>query len=406
MNISGNARKDFLWNIVGTGCTAFTLTIILFMTIRINGVEEAGSVSLAFSLSLIFFPVGLYGGRFYQVTDVKNEFEDNVYILLRFMTTMFMPMLCGVFVLFGNYGKLTNRLLIFFTLIKMSESISDAFYGIIQKRNEFYIIGISFFYRFIIGVGLFVVINFVTYDISLAVLGMLFANFTCMVFYDFRKARYCVKWLFSRGMIEQLKKLAGKGFYLAIFSFIPILTINIPRFFLINIDDQAYLSIFNMPNTIFYMLVMLIMINPTLVHMSNSIQNNEAGVTKTIKRLILVVCGFTALSLILAYYIGTQILTIVFGIDFAGYRSVLLMSIINGALLGTVNIFVSVLNIMRRFIQEMTIYIICVFILLLFSVLTVGRYGLIAAITALLVYNATTLLLFGFCSLKNLRRRE
>ena len=172
MKIKSNVKKDFLWNFVGAVCNGLTFTAIVLVIIRINGIDEAGSASFAFSLALIFFSIGIYGGRFYQVSDVTNEFDDNTYILFRLATTMFIPILCGIFVLFGRYDKLTNTLLVIFTLIKMSQSISDAFYGVIQKENKFYIIGMSLFYRFIFGVGAFAVINFATRDIRPAALVM------------------------------------------------------------------------------------------------------------------------------------------------------------------------------------------------------------------------------------------
>ena len=408
MKMSGNLKKDFLWNIVGTVCSALTFTVIIIAVIRINGIDEAGSASFAFSLAMMFYFIGIYGGRFYQVSDVKNEFDDNTYIFFRLATTMFMPILCGAFALFGRYDKLTNTLLIIFTLIKMSESISDAFYGIIQKENKFYIVGMSLFYRFLFGVGSFTVINFATLDVRLAALVMLIVNLAYTVFYDLRKARYRIEWAFLRGMTQRLKNLAGKSLYLAIFSFVPILAINTPRFFMTIIDDQAYFSIFTIPTTLFNMIVVF-MVNPTLVHLSNRIHNNDASVAETIKRLALYVGAFAALSLILAYYIGTQVLTLIYGIDFAGYRRILLISVISGALSGLVYIFVVILNIMRRFIQQMRIYIICMLILFLSSFFTVGEHGLTAAIIVCLAYNATSLFLFGLyyaTDLKNSRARQ
>jgi len=403
MKITSNVKKDFLWNIIGSVCSALTFPVIIIVVIRFNGIDEAGSASFAFSLAMMFYSIGIYGGRFYQVSDVKNEFDDNTYILFRFTTTMFMPILCMAFMLLGNYDKLTNMLLIIFTLIKMSLSISDAFYGVIQKENKFYIIGMSLFYRFLFGIGFFAVINFATRDIRLAALVMFIANLACTVFYDFRKARHRVQLAFLHRMAPKLKNLAGKSLCLAIFLFAPILAMNIPRFFMAQIDDQAYFSIFTVPTTLFSMIVML-MINPTLVDLSNRIHNNDTSVAETIKRLILYVGVVAALALILAYYIGIQILTAVYGIDFAGYRNILLLSIISGALSGLAYIFILILNIMRRFVQVIQIYITCILILSLSSFFTVGEYGLIAAIFVYLAYNAVSLFLFGLYYVADLTR--
>jgi O-antigen/teichoic acid export membrane protein len=347
----------------------------------------------------------VYGGRFYQVTDAKNEFNDNTYIVFRLITTMFMPVLCVASVLFGNYDKLTNLLLVIFTLIKMSESISDAFYGIIQKNNKFYIIGISLFYKFLFGVGLFTVTNLATFDIRLAALAMLVVNLAWTIFYDFHKVRRRVQWVFLRGMIPKLKELARKSSYLAFFSFAPVFAMNIPRFFMTNIDDQAYFSIFVIPITLFGIIILLI-INPMLVPLSSRIQNNDSGITKTIIRMMLYVSAFAMFTLIIAWYIGIQVLTVVFGIDFADYRYILLISIISGALHGLAFIFIVILNIMRRFIQEMWIYIICISVLFLSSAITVKEYGLIAAIIVYSVYNAVSLFLFGLYYLQEARRQR
>ena len=64
-----NFKKCFIWNLLGTGFNAFNSLFFLIIVTRINGLENAGIFTIAFSTACILYAVGLYSGRIYQVTE-------------------------------------------------------------------------------------------------------------------------------------------------------------------------------------------------------------------------------------------------------------------------------------------------------------------------------------------------
>ena len=47
-----NIKKNFIWNMIGSVVNSFTSLIFLIIVTRINGVEQAGIFTFAFSISL------------------------------------------------------------------------------------------------------------------------------------------------------------------------------------------------------------------------------------------------------------------------------------------------------------------------------------------------------------------
>lgn len=78
-----NIKKDYLWNTIGVLAQNAISPLLLIVVTRLNGVDDSGLFSFAFSLALIFWAIGIWGGRTYQVSDVKHEFTPQSYIFVR-----------------------------------------------------------------------------------------------------------------------------------------------------------------------------------------------------------------------------------------------------------------------------------------------------------------------------------
>ena len=64
--------KNFIWNTIGIMLNSFNSLFFLIVVSRINGLNDAGIFSLAFSTALLLYTIGLYSGRMFQVTDIEN----------------------------------------------------------------------------------------------------------------------------------------------------------------------------------------------------------------------------------------------------------------------------------------------------------------------------------------------
>ena len=77
-----NFNKNFLWNIVGTTFNAFNSLFFLIIVTRINGTNDAGIFTLAYSTACILYVIGVYAGRIFQVTEREN-INNKEYIVNR-----------------------------------------------------------------------------------------------------------------------------------------------------------------------------------------------------------------------------------------------------------------------------------------------------------------------------------
>ena len=73
------SKKNFVWNMIGLTLNSFISLFYLIIITRINGIENTGIFSFLFTLSLILYTICLYGGRVYQVSDIKGEFNSQQY---------------------------------------------------------------------------------------------------------------------------------------------------------------------------------------------------------------------------------------------------------------------------------------------------------------------------------------
>ena len=77
-----NIKKDYLWNSLGSLLQSAISPVLLIIITRLNGIDDSGLFSFALSLSVVFWAVSLWGGRTYQVSDVKREFSSGGYVAL------------------------------------------------------------------------------------------------------------------------------------------------------------------------------------------------------------------------------------------------------------------------------------------------------------------------------------
>jgi hypothetical protein len=70
-------KKDYIWNSIGSFLQSAISPILLIVITRLNGVGDSGLFSFAMSLSVVFWAISLWGGRTYQVSDVKKEFSSD-----------------------------------------------------------------------------------------------------------------------------------------------------------------------------------------------------------------------------------------------------------------------------------------------------------------------------------------
>lgn len=353
-------RKNFIWNILGTGFNAFNSLFFMIAVTRINGVDNAGIFTIAFSTACIIYIVGVYAGRIYQVTEPDKSITDKEYIINRIITTVAMLILVILFSVIRGYDIFKSTVFLLLTTYKALEAFSDVIYGILQKNEKLDIAGKSLFFKSLISVIAFVAIDAITKNMIISIISIILVSVLILIFYDLKNG---IKYIDLKLPVkkENIIKIFKAGFFTFAISFLGMYVLNAPKYAIDSYLENNYQTIFGiivMPATVIG-LVAQFLIHPYL----NQIvalyeEKNLKGLNKLALKLIIYILGVGVISSISAYFLGTQVLGLIYGLDLSAYRLGLLIIIIASTLYTIGVIYSSILTTVRETFSQFIIYIV------------------------------------------------
>lgn len=352
------SRKNILWNIIGATTNAFNSLLFTIIVTRINGTNDAGIFTYAFATACLLYVIGVYLGRTYQVTDINEENTNNDYIYNRITTCVIMLILSILFVMIKNYDIYKATIIVSLCGFKCIEAFSEVFYGIIQKNEELYKVGISMTAKAILGVLIFLLIDVITKNLIFSCVSIIIVNILFLIFYDIKnskKAGLEIKKYNNKGNMRLLKI----GFLTFFLTFLGLYLINAPRYAIDDLSTNEIQTIFGiiiMPATFMGLLGQFI-IQPALTKFSNFMKNKEYEKLKniTIKILSLIII-LGIIVLVVAYFLGIPVLELVYGINLSPYFISFIIIMI-GAILYSIQVISSAILIsMRKILAQVIIY--------------------------------------------------
>lgn len=177
-------RKNFIWNIIGTGFNAFNSLFFMIIVTRINGVDNAGIYTIAYSTACILYMIGIYAGRIYQVTENNKNITNKDYILNRVISCGAIFFISIFFVMIRGYDLYKSSIFIILALYKALEAFSDVLYGIFQKNDYLDKAGKSCFIKAVISVIIFAIVDIITKNLVLACSSIVIIYVVVIIFYD------------------------------------------------------------------------------------------------------------------------------------------------------------------------------------------------------------------------------
>lgn len=232
--------KNFVWHTIGTTLNSFLSLFLLVNVTRINGLEASGNFSFIFTLTLILQLVSNFGGRIYQISDLKEEFSFQEYLGSRLKTTIISIILlmlgCFLFKFDNNLIILAAILMIF----RIIETFSDVFYGEFQKKEHLNFVGVSLTLKSLLVLISFLIANLLTKNLYISSFSMVIAAFIVFITYDLYKINQIKKVFFAFN-----NKIYLKSKYIFLFSLLTLILLNVPRFiakYTLNSDEMPYLE--------------------------------------------------------------------------------------------------------------------------------------------------------------------
>lgn len=388
-----NLKRDYFWNSIGVFLQNATSPLLLIAITRINGIDTSGLFSFAFAISIVLFAFGLWGGRLYQVSDAKREFDHRSYIVARMILAVAMVVAAILFTLVNNYDIYKTSVIIILVGYKAIESIADSIYGVLQVHNGLSYVGKSLIYKSVLGLVLFVLVDIVTGNIILSSLTLVFVNIVFVLLYDTRLASKLDDIKIKSSLV---KRYIRDGFTIlkrtaVIFAvtFLATFSINIPRYFIDKYDtDQiGYFGIIAMPITLIAIFMSFIL-QPNIVNLTRMYAHAKYDdFKKVINKVMNITFGFGVAVALGTFFVGVPLLNLIFGVDFSQHKTELMIMIIGGITNAFVAIFIIILTIMRKFKAQFYALLFTNVILVLASMILVERYGIMAGVSLFAVAN-------------------
>lgn len=351
-----NIKRNFFWNSLGSTFASFNSLFFFIIVTRFNGVNLAGLFSFSFSLATVFWVIGNYSGRVFQITEHREDILDVDYLYNRYVTIFFMIIALIIYCLLKGYSLYKVFLILILASWKITEIIGEVFYAVIQKNHELHIVGKSLFYKAIISLLLFFAIDYLTHNILISSVVLIFVNIFVLLVYDFRNAKLSLKRQFD---FSKMIFLLKSGFSVFGFTFLTLYLINVSKFAIDLYYTDNYQTIFTillMPATI-VVLFGQYLVQPFLYKLKSEYRDSLQNFTRLIVYLTLGVLFLGGLSFLVAYFLGIYFLELVYGLPLIKYKNCLLIIMTGGGLYGGAVVFSTALTTMRKTFPQLLVFL-------------------------------------------------
>lgn len=397
-------RKNFIWNLTGTTVNALTSLFYMIIVTRINGLDQAGIFSFAFSNSCVLVVVGMYMGRTYQINDIR--FSDQVFIQSRKITCLFMLMISLVMIMIYRYPLEQASVFLSWILYKMMEAFSDVLYGVLHKNDRLDYVGQSLMLKGILSVVLFVSIDVILKNILLASLGACAAMLSVTLLWDYRYYRkYRQKegrWSAAECMI-----VLKEGAFVCATTLMSTYLVNASKYAIETSgtdSEQAVYGILAMPATAM-VLAGQYLIQPLLMKVSYLYRQREGKrLVKTVLLMGMALTGVGMFGILCAATIGIPFLNIIYGVDLIAYRTDLVIIMCGALAYGCATILINVLTIMEKTKIQTACFAFISVVVLLLSGNVVKAAGIRGAVLVYFFSMLSAFVLMLFVTIRTIKK--
>lgn len=394
-------RDSYIWNMIGSMLMAFQSVIMLMILTRTLGLLEAGIFTIAYANANLFLTIGKYGMRYFQVSDVKNQFHFSEYRMSRIITSAAMMLVSVVYVIYAassnGYSKEKTMVILWMCLFKLVDVAEDVFHGLFQRKNRLDVASRLMTVRLavttlVFGLGLILLKNLLTsLIITTIITAILFVIFTSMTYRHFNVEKAVIDW-------KNVFLLLKLCFPLFAGSFLSFYIGNAPKYAIDSMltdELQACYGFIAMPVFVIGLLNNFIF-NPMLYHMS--VLWSERRVKAFVKKTLIqsaIIGGLTLICIAGAYVLGIPVLSWLYNTDLSGYRPELLILLLGGGFLGLSGLLNAVITIIRYQKSLMWGYAVVGLLAYAFSNVIVERYKMMGASVLYMVLMGILCLVFG-----------
>lgn len=402
-------KKDYIWNTAAGLINASEAVVMSMAVTRMTGLADAGMLTMAFAVGNLMMPIGKFGVRNFQVTDVENRFPFSVYLKARFATVLLMLLAVGGYLGYAvtqlGYSGDKVRVIFAVCMIYVVEAMEDVLWGYYQHRNRLYVGARMFCFRWISILAVFFVMLYATKNLGLALLVCLgvsagvFLALACLSFHRFGVPEdRPLDAAAQKGELREILSLLKQVFPLFGISILAFYENNAPKYAIdacLTDEIQACYSFVAMPVFVIGLLNNFVY-QPTLVPMAAEWEEGKREAFKRrIVRQFLIIGGIAAVCILGAFFLGIPVLSLLYHTDLSAYKAELMILLAASVFLAASGYQSVVLTIMRC--QKALLWPHCIVSACAAAALgsVVGKFGTMGAACGYLLLMILLCLLYG-----------
>ncbi len=398
--------RDFIWNTIGAGSWGLVLPIVSMVATQLVGAEQAGMVTMAFTIGLLLMFVGNFGVRTYQVSDIDETYSFNDYQISRWFTCVVMILVGMIYCWIRGYGAEMFTICMGIFVYRMVDGLADVYEGRLQQMDKMYLAGISQAFRSIFSLVVFCIALLISFNAAVASVAMAIAAGVTFII-----VTYPLSLLETprsrKASLKSVLKLIQSTFPLFLAIFLFNLIDAMPRFVMESMlpyDNQLYYYALYFPAQGILMTVQLVY-KPLLVRMAG-VWHDSAKRRRfdlILVGILLVVIAITVVTEIIMMWIGLPILSFLYGLDFEEFRGLLAIMIAAGGVVAAVDFLYQVITVMRRQRDVTALYLVTFGFSIFVPILLIGFTGLPGAMLSYLIVESIlfVLLVWEYLRIRN-----
>ena len=401
-------KQAVLWNTAANLISAVASVVLLLFVTRVNGTSEAGIFSIGYSTAQMLYPIGQFGMRNFQASDVQQRYKQSDYIASRVISCVIMMVVAFGFVLVKGYYAEKAAVLILMCLLKVTDSVDDVFGGYYQLNKRLDIGGKMQFCRIVLYIIVFLVIILTTKSTVIACAGAVVAATIELVYVIsiVRKKFPEVRPVFRA---ERLKRLMLSCLPLCIGAFLIIYMGNAPKYAIDTYMASEYQAIYNyvfMPCYIICLFVQFVL-QPLIVKMSTLwVKKEMKGFKKICGMIFALTVVLSAIIIVGGHFIGSYILGWLYGVDLRMYKIELTILLVGGAFYAIAIIIQTMLTIMRHQKYIIVGFILSSIIITIFAPIWVRTDGIMGAAWSYVLAAAVLFVVLLVCYIVGLQKEK
>ncbi|HEY7335880.1 MAG TPA: oligosaccharide flippase family protein [Bryobacteraceae bacterium] len=392
-------RRSFLWTFAGNVAYAGHQALILVVLARLSTPQIVGRYTLALAITAPIVLLANLGLRVVQATDTSDEFRFGDYLALRLIMAGAAFLVIAAVTLASGYSRESAKIVLAVGIAKFIESISDIFFGLMQKHERMKYISTSMMIKGPLTLLAMAGIVYWTASLFAAVVGICAVWLSLLLLYDMANVRRFLSHA-SQAMPHgwsTIGRLARRAFPLGVVSFLVSANWNVSRYFLERSHGEQALGLFAV---IAYFpaaatLVVDALGQSVVPRLAKYYAESRPRYRSLVLRLIALVATAGFSGALASAFFGAPVLRFLYGPVYAQHVDVLVTMMIAGACMYVCSIFGVSLTAAGCLKPQVPIYAAVTAVTAIGSAVLVGPYGLKGAAWTVLAGNVVWVVAAG-----------